>query len=99
MLSEFPFWDKIYLSLTNLAVFDLLSYTGQVKHPSAWVKPPSQASSKLGLNSLSKYNIFSLYFKLKALNHNLNCSFLVSRKIFPFNIEISFNIFFLSLTL
>src|SRR6266704_6471273 len=89
----------MYLNLTRVLVLDKFLYNEQVKQPSASVNPHSQASFKVGLDLKSKYGIFSLYFKLKASNHNLNCFFLLFKKIFPLNIQIIFNKLFFSLIL
>src|SRR6266700_1982477 len=89
----------MYLNLTRVLVLATFLYNEQVKQPSASVNPHSQASFKVGLDLKSKYGIFSLYFKLKASNHNLNCFFLLFKKIFPLNIQIIFNKLFLFLIL
>jgi hypothetical protein len=79
-----------------------LSSIEQVKEPTASVNPLNQALSKLGFIPSQRgplVDISCLYNLLYANNHNLNCSFLLSRQRLPLSIEIIFNSPSLLLTL
>jgi hypothetical protein len=82
-LSQYPFNNILRYANSEVAyccpntnlciIFNFETTT--IKQPSASMNPANQLSSKLGLNPLSKRDIFNLFFRLKFASQIANLSF------------------------